>query len=242
MRDLLLRAKSEVTISNEPSQLCKCEAMLVYLNQLTWASGKASVELGRQIAHALAGGIPLLLAHEMPGLSGDDGRHGCEFALFFKPGQTPQALLDAGIYHTVAVPLKHGDYRSMSVALLTRKLIEISRALPPNPQNLRIVKKTVRDLMSQGSVHNALHRAAKGQCEPKPEGTEEPLEQPPSNPGPLERPPSIPGPPERPPSIPGPPERPPSIPGPPERPTAVIAPQKFPPPAQRQADGHLQYI
>ena len=236
MRDVLLRANSEVTISNQPRQLCECEAMLVYLNQLTWSSDKASVELGRQIARALAEGIPLLLAHEMPGLSEDDGRHGCEFALFFKPGQTPQALLDAGIYHTVAVPLKHGDYRSMSVALLTRKLIDISRALPPNPQNLRTVKKTVRDLITQGSVHEALHHTAKGQGEPEgtEEGTEEPLERPPP---PMIEPPdrshaAIPREPsERPLSM---------VIGPPERPLAMLAPRRFPPPAQIQADDHLQ--
>ena len=148
LRDVFLRTSSFVKVTEDPKRFRDCEAMLVYLNDRTWSSGEASLKFGRQVALALANGIPLLLAHEMPGITADE-RHGCEFAQFFRPEQTPQALIDAGIYHTVAVPLKAGEYRSISISLLTRKLIEMSRALPAKSQDLRTVVNALHDTIAR---------------------------------------------------------------------------------------------
>jgi hypothetical protein len=148
LRDVFLRTSSFVKVTEDPKRFRDCEAMLVYLNDRTWSSGEASLKFGRQVALALANGIPLLLAHEMPGIAADE-RHGCEFAQFFRPEQTPQALIDAGIYHTVAVPLKAGEYRSISISLLTRKLIEMSRALPAKSQDLRTVVNALHDTIAR---------------------------------------------------------------------------------------------
>ena len=147
LRDVLRRTGSAVRVSTDPAQLRECEAMLVYLNRQTWGRGDASLAFGRHVALALSRGMPLLLGHEMPSIE-DDDRHGCQFALFFESGQTPQALINAGIYHTVAVPLKGGDYRPISIALLTRKLIEISRSIHTKSQDLRTVTRALHGSMA----------------------------------------------------------------------------------------------
>ena len=144
LRDVLRRTGSAVRVSTVPAQLRDCEAMLVYLDRRTWDSGDASLAFGRHVALALARGMPLLLAHEMPSID-DDDRHGCQFALFFESDQTPQALVNAGIYHTVAVPLKGGEYRPTSIALLTRKLIEMSRIIHAKTPDLRTVTRALHD-------------------------------------------------------------------------------------------------
>ena len=64
--------------------------------------------------------VQLLLVHEMPGVGGQEARHGCEFGTFFScaEGATPEYLLKRGIYSEIAVPLKGGPWREASMALL----------------------------------------------------------------------------------------------------------------------------
>ena len=64
-------------------------------------------------------GKRLLLAHEMPGLE-QEARHAVEFGTFFADGQTPSTLVAAGIYSSIAVPLKGGPWRKASMALLAK--------------------------------------------------------------------------------------------------------------------------
>ena len=170
LKDVFLRTNSLLKVTNDTKHFRDCEAMLVYLNKKTWTSGSASVDLGRQVSLALSQGIPLLLAHEMPGIVEDDdvisvedhrrNRYGCDFALFFQT--TPQYLIDAGIYHTVAVALKGGDYREASIALLSRKVSDISRALRHRSQDLRMIRNAVSDALgddhdkTQESKHDEL--------------------------------------------------------------------------------------
>ena len=56
-------------------------------------------------------GVQLLLCHEMSGVGGQAARHACTFdALFSIPeGETPQHLLQRGIYSQIATPLKGGN-------------------------------------------------------------------------------------------------------------------------------------
>ena len=94
--------------------------MLVYLNGRTWVSWHDDDDaFANEVGRAIRRGIPLLLAHEMPGM-GQDARHGVEFATFFET--TPQQLLDADVYSGVAVPLKGAGLRPASLALLAQKL------------------------------------------------------------------------------------------------------------------------
>ena len=147
LRDVLRRTGSAVLC---PPTLHSCVIARLCSSILTvetWGRGDASLAFGRHVALALARGMPLLLAHEMPSID-DDDRHGCQFALFFESDQTPQALVNAGIYHTVAVPLKGGEYRPISIALLTRKLIEMSRSIHAKSPDLRTVTRALHDSMA----------------------------------------------------------------------------------------------
>ena len=51
-------------------------------------------------------------------------RHGVDFDSFFacKDGATPASLLRANVYHSVAAPLKGGEWRPASLAMLTASL------------------------------------------------------------------------------------------------------------------------
>ena len=149
VKDVLLRHKSALSVTDHAKKMLQCESMLVYLTDRTWDNGQDSKDLGRQVAFALSHGIPLLLVHEMPDIAGDDGRHGVEFARFFHPEQTPRSLINAGIYHTVAVPLKGGNYRAVSMSLLVQKIAERSRAPPKKPRDLRVVINALHDTLSR---------------------------------------------------------------------------------------------
>lgn len=106
---------------DEEEEQIACEVMLVYLTGQTWTRGRASELLGRDVARAMARGVPVVLAHEMPGL-GQEKRAGCPFSDFFLPNQTPEPLRKAGIYNVVAVPFKGGAWRHASRAMLLLKL------------------------------------------------------------------------------------------------------------------------
>ena len=73
---------------------------------------------------ARASQVPLLLVHEMLGTSSEHDRrtprHGVDFGAFFScaDGATPADLLSAGIYSSIASPLKGGDLRDVSLAMV----------------------------------------------------------------------------------------------------------------------------
>jgi len=102
-------------------ELDDCEAVLVYLDGRTWSSGGTSTAFAAQIEKAMRRGMRLVLAHEMPG-GGREERHAVKFETFFQAGQTPRALVAAGIYSTVAVPLMGGSWRETSMALLSEAI------------------------------------------------------------------------------------------------------------------------
>jgi len=103
--------------SADRDELPRCEVMLVYLTGKTWASAAFADE----VEAAMRSGKRLLLAHEMPGLGHEaQARHTVEFGNFFADGQTPSTLVAAGIYSSIAVPLKGGPWREASMALLAK--------------------------------------------------------------------------------------------------------------------------
>ena len=77
--------------------------------------------LAAEVAAAMRRGVRLMLAHETPGF-GQEGRRAIEFAHFFSVEQTPSELVAAGIYSTLAVPLKGHEWRPTSLALLARSV------------------------------------------------------------------------------------------------------------------------
>eukprot|EP00966_Prymnesium_polylepis_P054374 1257084-Prymnesium_polylepis.3 len=112
--------KGTLHIATEKASLALCNHMLLYLTAQTWTRGVENDALASEIEEALGLGIHILLAHEMPGIGGQEHRHGCEFGAFFAcpDGATPRELLNRGIYFEIAVPLKGGPWRKASMALL----------------------------------------------------------------------------------------------------------------------------
>jgi len=107
-------------MTSNASRLGECSHMLLYLNGQTWTHGVASTALGKELMVAMDLGVDVLLAHEMPGVGGQDVRFGVEFGTFFScaDGATPPELLARGIYSSIAVPLKSGPWREASMALM----------------------------------------------------------------------------------------------------------------------------
>ena len=108
---------TKLTVTSKEEQLARCERMLLLLDERTFTS-PSSADLLAEIQRAFDLGVPLVLAHEMPSVDPEDGaaRHACEFGDFFR--STPDVLLKAGLYNTLAVPLKGGEWRGVSLKLL----------------------------------------------------------------------------------------------------------------------------
>ena len=69
--------------TNEMSELGQCAKFVVYLTALTWRSGETSDQFADEVRRAMDLGVSMLLVHEMPGVGGQEARHGCEFGTFF---------------------------------------------------------------------------------------------------------------------------------------------------------------
>ena len=128
-----------------PLELEACQCMLLYLNKSTWTSGPAAAQLAVEVEYAMRLGIPLLLAHEMPGIGGQAERGAVHFDDLFEcdAGATPKRLLSAGIYHKIAHVLKGGAWRRTSLLLIAKEIVktasapvclEPTRVLAPHPE------------------------------------------------------------------------------------------------------------
>ena len=117
--------QQQLRVTQDAAEMEMCDHVLVYLTRTTWQSGTASADFAEELARALTRGFSLLLVHEMPGLDQHE-ELSCEFSHFFESnkGSTPLQLLRAGIYKQVAVPLKGGALRHVSMVLLARALSE----------------------------------------------------------------------------------------------------------------------
>ena len=115
-------ACESVLITCEQDDLPESERLLVYLNGETWTSGAESDAFAAEVARALALRVELLLVHEAPGVVGASELRSCvEFGDFFTT--TPEPLLDAKIYDTIAIALKQArPWRVVSLALVVRDL------------------------------------------------------------------------------------------------------------------------
>ena len=124
MQEVASHFKLSIKIAEDVSQLHTCERMLVYLTGLTWTSGEASTNFALEVQRAMDAKVPLLLCHEMPGVGGQEARHGCEFDLFFSnvDGATPQVLLQMDMYSQIATPLKGGAWRDVSMVMVAQGL------------------------------------------------------------------------------------------------------------------------
>ena len=90
-------------------QLCQCECFLLHLSSHTWNDASTADALMRLVLQAMDAKMPILLAHEMPGVGGQDERGGCDFNGIISA--TPRELLSKNIYDDIAEPLKGGAWR-----------------------------------------------------------------------------------------------------------------------------------
>ena len=131
--------------------------MLLVLNSATWTRGpEESAKLASDVKLAHKFGVHVLLAHEQPNVA--DGlllwqttaALGVPFDAFFNnpEGTTPRRLLVAGIYNEIAVPLKRGPYRPVSMALLAKAVATNTEAKEGSINALNAKHGTSGDLLS----------------------------------------------------------------------------------------------
>jgi len=130
VREVAAELKLDLRLTGDVELLAECECMLVYLTSLTWTQGTASDAFAADVQRAMDSGVPLLLAHEMPGVVANEARHAVDFGAFFscKDGTTPQELLHVGIYNQIAIALKGGPWRRASLVVIARALAQPSQA------------------------------------------------------------------------------------------------------------------
>lgn len=161
-------------ISERREDLPKCRAFLVYLTARTWTDPDGYSKLfAEEMMEAMREDIPLILAHEMTSCMAEEhgglSRAGCEFAAFFAhpDGSTPPELLRMNPYQTIAVPMRVGPWRDVSLKMLLMKIVEDSSKEPFRnwlrnlPIQARLVMERVQDTVQQmpGAVQSALERA-----------------------------------------------------------------------------------
>jgi len=150
------RTASLLKMTTRAADLGGCDHMLLYLNSQTWTRGQASAALADELLDALDRNVHVLLAHEMPSLEGNEGRHACEFVEFFAHplGATPEGLLQRGIYSEIAVPLKGGAFRSTSMVLMGMALGMSREDLATDAQGKNLLGLDVQHL----SIRTSLQR------------------------------------------------------------------------------------
>ena len=130
------RQGQKLEVTSNVSEVAACERALLYLNGKTWTSGDASVAIARAVEAAMDAGVELLLAHETVGERSQESRHGVEFDDMDRA--TPQALKARGIYHQIAIGLKGGAWREVSMRMLAQELVttEINDTPAAQPAHL----------------------------------------------------------------------------------------------------------
>jgi len=167
----------KVTPTSEVSMMGSCACFLVYLTSKTWSTREKSAQFADDVRLAMAEGLKLVLAHEMPGVDDLEDRHAINFGAFFSypDGTTPQDLLQAGIYNSIALALKGGPWRRASLVMAANAFSgaanrEASDALPQTGfvsgslARLAIVKKWLL------SNRYGLQRARSSRSEPMKQG------------------------------------------------------------------------
>jgi len=129
VRELADTLSIELSCTAEAASMEACDRMLVYLTSLTWTQGEASALFAAEVQQAMDKGVPLLLAHEMPGIGGQEARHAVDFGAFFacSEGTTPHELLQKGIYNQIAIALKGGPWRHASLMVIAKALASVTQ-------------------------------------------------------------------------------------------------------------------
>jgi len=155
--DELERAGGQVgqlQVTQEPAQMGEADHVLLYLNNSTWSNGDAQrkAALTAEVLTALTEGRKLLLVHEE-----DEARDGVAFAHFFGADATPPELLQHKIYAEIAIPMKAGAYRSISLALVERAL-SLDKQAPATGRLDRLAAGVMRLQQSRDHIVHKLSR------------------------------------------------------------------------------------
>lgn len=126
----LSTADVPMIVTERKEDLPACRIMLVYLTAKTWTLGEeVSRAFAEEILLAMKLGIPMVLVHETPSVvETDDYRDACPFEHFFShaDGSTPPEIIKAGLYNSIALAMKAGHWRDVSLKMLAMKLVGTS--------------------------------------------------------------------------------------------------------------------
>lgn len=110
-------------VTTEPRAMDRAHAFLLLLDRNTWSDTDLArkTELTDQVTSAMRKGVRMLLAHECDVRRKPDT---CvPFETFFEAGQTPAHLKAWDLYHDLAVSMRSGEHRAVSLALLALNLV-----------------------------------------------------------------------------------------------------------------------
>jgi len=155
--------RGQLLITERREDISESDAILIYLTSKTWADPSGySKEFAEDVKIAIDAGCRLILAHEvMSPVIVNDTRDACTFDHFFLV--TPHDLINQGLYREVALPLKAGAYRDVSLTMLAMKLSEKlaqrkSRISSPSKEHHTSLKAAVHPTKPQ-LVDDALELA-----------------------------------------------------------------------------------
>ena len=111
--------EGRLLVTEEPGAMAEADHVLLYLSLATWADDdQRKTALTAEIKGVLQAGRKLLLLHET-----DEERGGVQqFGHFFGADQTPGELLRLKIYAEIAIGMKAGAYRTVSLGLFDQVL------------------------------------------------------------------------------------------------------------------------
>ena len=150
-------------VTQDIEKLGECDFMLVYLTAQTWTRADASSMFALEVRRAMDADVPLLLAHEMIGVGGQEARYGCEFARFFScdDGATPPDLIERGIHAKIAVALKGGEWRKTSMAMLAKALAGSNVIGKEDAEELKRTQKMSKGAQQALRMHTSTSTTAR---------------------------------------------------------------------------------
>jgi len=164
-----LEPNETLLTTSDPQEMLKAEAVLIYLNGLTW-TGRASTSLGIDAKAALDAERRLMLVHEMPGggVGDDSDLHGVPFDSFFK--HTPPDLLEMGLYQEIALSLKAGPLRRVCLERALQTVLKPPTPLASMLQRCQSRASTISRVSLVSAISSCPSRRASHEAEPPKKG------------------------------------------------------------------------
>jgi len=109
-----------VRVTQKEDEMFECERCVLHLSKSTWEDAHRAEALAKEIMEALRSGLQLLVLHEALGMDDPSGRGAIAFEAVRL--RTPGHLLESGVYNRIAIPMKTGDWRDVSLRMLVLDL------------------------------------------------------------------------------------------------------------------------